>query len=1001
MKLFSLARLPPSASLSATTSSPSAAASSSSRSDDCEEGDGMAEEEGGSSSGSQRDDDGDEYAEMSAANSSTYDSSCGTRSTSRGSAASSARDDVGIDDGGSADSSRGLGRVGGSSFGSETRLGSRDGEASCLRNEEEEDDEEEDGEEEESLMSSESSMPTIPSILQATPSREVLSGYRPKSGHATSSRSRHRHREDGAIGVSSRIDVDDAVSTLRSMEKLLLETFGEDKEGTAGGGMGGGGGLVIPLNSFETRQTLPPVDLEELKAVLERDSPMEIERLYEAIMRELEREEDPEKASRRRKVDSLMDCYASIAGGSTLPTNLGGTFHADSLTTMPTKDDMSLGMQTLQTDGAMAQEKAMAGKTGGGNGAGCDAGRGGKTTRRVAGGGKRRGGGKTKKGSNVKLGLAPASARKGRTGFLGGLFARKNTIRGGVVAKRNNDVVASSAVKTIVGANPDAIAIARTDPPPEQDPPVPPPTASGAIARTFSTPFRGSAVGGIVASGGRDVRRRNDDEGTDSAAQRRGRSAAARTVPDANGGEGGDFWDDESRRSKSRRLILDDGATVPNVTTRPRKSKLSKVQEEPEEKCVTDGKLPLEDGAVVPEKATTVAPKKRLDGAKSGKQPLEGCEVAPKNAPEAAATVGFKKKLDQGCDSDATVISKKQSKSSARGKSSGATYAFVSVRNETKTAEDGVVAPKKVPEAVTAAPKKKLGREGKGNAISKKQSKASTKGKKGSAASAFVSVGDKTKASDGAKTLEAKKPTPRRVESPIRPVDRLRGGRSLAPQSLEAARTNGIMGKPRIEPDMHSKSIEVFFAKVSLPQRGEQADAAVEEGRPSKEGSRKVNAGQPFASPIRLRSQDWGKKKKIKDRAKDETNNKSSGSKSASMGKSNGGCANERWIDPDDVAKPQAIDEIACAMSQYKSVESIAGKASTTSIAASLPFKTPRRTKNTQKKFLRGFEDKDASEDDISLVECELLSIPVQLLSKGGHWFNCSEGFILQQTYSC
>ena len=1075
MKLFSLARLPPSASLSASSSSPSsssssssaAAASSSSRSDDCEEGDGMAEEEGGSSSGSQRDDDGDEYAEMSAANSSTYDSSCGTRSTSRGSAASSARDDVGIDDGGSADSSRGLGRVGGSSFGSETRLGSRDGEASCIRNEEEEEEEEEeedeDCEEEESLMSSESSMPTIPSILQATPSREVLSGYRPKSGHATSSRSRHR-REDGAIGVSSRIDVDDAVSTLRSMEKLLLETFGEDKEGTAGGGMGGGGGLVIPLNSFETRQTLPPVDLEELKAVLERDSPMEIERLYEAIMRELEREEDPKKASRRRKVDSIMDCYASIAGGSTLPTNLGGTFHADSLTTMPTKDDMSLGMQTLQTDGAMAQEKAMAGKTGGGNGAGCDAGRGGKTTRRMAGGGK------TKKGSNVKFGLAPASARKGRTGFLGGLFARKNTIRGGVVAKRNTDVVVSPAVKTIVGVNPDAIAIARTDPPPEQDPPVPPPTASGASARTFSTPFRGSAVGGSVVSGGRDVRRRDDDDGTDSAAQRRGRSAAARTVPDANGGEGGDFWDDESRRSKSRRLILDDGTTVPNVPTRPRKNKLlgakgklSKVQEEQEEKYVTDGKLLLEDGAVVPEKAMTVAPKKRLDGAKRGKQPLEGCEVAPKNAPEAAATVGCKKKLGQGCNSDATVISKKQAKSIARGKSSGATYAIVSVRNEKKTAEDGVVAPKKVPEAkVSAAPKKKLRREGKGNAISKKQSKASTKGKKGSAASAFVSVGDKTKASDGAKTLEVKKHIPREVESPIRLVDRLRGERSLAPQSLEAARTNGIMGKPRIEPDMHSKSIEVVFAKVSLPQRGEQADAAVEEGRPSNEGRRKVNAGQRFASPIRLckvsspqrekqayaaveegkpskeemrkvtagqrfvspirlRSQDWGKKKKIKDRAKDEANNKSSGSKSASMGKGNGGCTNERGIDPDDVAKPQAIDEIACTMSQYKSVESIpqaideiactmsqyksvesiAGKGSKTSIAASLPFKTPHRTKNTQKIFLRGFEDKDASEDDISFVERELLSIPAQLLSKGGHWFNCSEGFILQQTYSC
>ena len=241
---------------------------------------------------------------------------------------------------------------------------------------------------------------------------------------------------------------------------------------------------------------------------------------------------------------------------------------------------------------------------------------------------------------------------------------------------------------------------------------------------------------------------------------------------------------------------------------------------------------------------------------------------------------------------------------------------------------------------------------------------------------------------------------------------------------------------------MHSKSIEVVFAKVSLPQRGEQADAAVEEGRPSNEGRRKVNAGQRsaspirlckvsspqrekqayaaveegkpskeemrkvtagqrFVSPIRLRSQDWGKKKKIKDRAKDEANNKSSGSKSASMGKGNGGCTNERGIDPDDVAKPQAIDEIACTMSQYKSVESIAGKGSKTSIAASLPFKTPHRTKNTQKIFLRGFEDKDASEDDISFVERELLSIPAQLLSKGGHWFNCSEGFILQQTYSC
>ncbi len=278
--------------------------------------------------------------------------------------------------------------------------------------------------------------------------------------------------------------------------------------------------------------------------------------------------------------------------------------------------------------------------------------------------------------------------------------------------------------------------------------------------------------------------------------------------------------------------------------------------------------------------------------------------------------------------------------------------------------------------------------------MSKKQSKASTMGKKGSAASAFVSVGDKTKASDGAKTLEAKKPISRGVESPLRPGGRLRGGRSLAPQSLEADRTNGIMGKHIIEPNMHSKSIEVVFAKVSLPQRGEQADAAVEEGRLSKDGRRKVNAGQRFASPIRLRSQDWGKKKKIEDRAKDETNTKSSGSKSASMGKSNGGS------DPDDVAKPQAIDEIACAMSQYKYVESIAGKASKTSIASSLPFKTPRRTKNSQKKFLRGFEDKDASEDDISFVERELLSIPAQLLSMGGHCFNCSDGFIPQPTYS-
>ena len=231
--------------------------------------------------------------------------------------------------------------------------------------------------EEDETDSTDSSMPTIPSVLLTTMSKEALSGYRPKNDKYT------------PTSTTGRIDIDDVIDNWKSMERQLLLGGSPSQEGE-----GKEQQKQQQHVKFCDDVTLPPVDLDELRAVLERDDRGEIERLYDAIVKsrttndaiseaeengeseseisdnndsktsssKLQREDDitaePSNyikvvdsvetydSSLASKIEHLVDCYASLEGASTLLTTMGGSSedadnndgHPSSIKRQPHKD---------------------------------------------------------------------------------------------------------------------------------------------------------------------------------------------------------------------------------------------------------------------------------------------------------------------------------------------------------------------------------------------------------------------------------------------------------------------------------------------------------------------------------------------------------------------------------------------------------------------------------------------------------------------------------------
>jgi len=279
--------------------------------------------------------------------------------------------------------------------------------------EEEEDVDDEDNHEEEAEETeleeddetdfTDSSMPTIPSVLHTTMSKEALSGYRPKNDKYT------------PTSTTGRIDIDDVIDNWKSMEKQLLLGAGSPSQE--------GEGEEQQKQKQQQQHvkfcddvTLPPVDLDELRAVLERDDRGEIERLYDAIVKSRttndtisEAEEDGESEfvisddnndgktsssklqredditakpsnyievvdsvetydSLTSKIEHLVDCFASLEGASTLLTTMGGSSedadnndgHPSSIKRQPRKDVVaevqSELTQRLLTNNAAARE---------------------------------------------------------------------------------------------------------------------------------------------------------------------------------------------------------------------------------------------------------------------------------------------------------------------------------------------------------------------------------------------------------------------------------------------------------------------------------------------------------------------------------------------------------------------------------------------------------------------------------------------------------------------
>jgi len=172
----------------------------------------------------------------------------------------------------------------------------------------------------ENSTSSDSTVPTIPSTLHATPSNARLAEYKPKCHGA---RSPDKASAPFALfqsyqTLSSRVNVDDAILFYQKMSELL----GPDVIPS-----------VIPADPslLSCDKTVDPVDLAELRGLLVNEDPAEIRELYDAIVGELKMTSTRELEEHQRdmadgdRVECLLDCYASIAGESTLPSTGGST----------------------------------------------------------------------------------------------------------------------------------------------------------------------------------------------------------------------------------------------------------------------------------------------------------------------------------------------------------------------------------------------------------------------------------------------------------------------------------------------------------------------------------------------------------------------------------------------------------------------------------------------------------------------------------------------------
>jgi len=174
---------------------------------------------------------------------------------------------------------------------------------------------EEDGEEScgscGSMDDEESAKPPVPTSFSAKPN--PMMDYVPqynlcKKDSKVKEGKKKKKKKDGVHGGGEKIDVDQALEHYYEMEKLLP---GETPP-------------IITMSSSASTETLEPVDLAQLKTVLDSEPQSEIDSMYAQIIEGIREEiEDFEAAENREdKVDMLLQCYGSFAGDSTLASDI-------------------------------------------------------------------------------------------------------------------------------------------------------------------------------------------------------------------------------------------------------------------------------------------------------------------------------------------------------------------------------------------------------------------------------------------------------------------------------------------------------------------------------------------------------------------------------------------------------------------------------------------------------------------------------------------------------
>jgi hypothetical protein len=815
----------------------------------------------------------------------------------------------------------------------------------------EETDSDEEEEEEVTLISEESSIPalSLPSFIPLTPSKEILSGYRPKSNHARGSSSARRYPCSMNLGheftrspklTNTRIDVDEAIETLRSMERLLgITSSANDGVARKSGDGREDDGLVVPVNnrSFESRTTLPPVD--------------------------------------------LLNFSTSIADWSTLPTNMGGTVDGESTASVG-NDGASSHMQTNEAvvsqiaEGSTGFTVLGKGVEGGGWGGGMRRGKT-KGMRRITSNSIRNAG-----GSKIRHDPADAwhkinAAVQVRRNLLGGLFA-KNKRLGGVT--KMNHIANAKKTEGI-----EELACVPS-PPANHLPHLRSKECMKSQTNATSQPLApisaqngdSSTMGGNNADVERIIKGNEIDESRAVLDTRKTSEIMGRIVRTGSGGVdinyGGGIMTSMSTtesRLSSLSFNKDEGHTNSDNEYQNRQPDHDSVQNEALKKPIN---INRKHSNATTRSTTTTASSSFSMPFRPSKISLVEKDVFQNEFQDASRTQVdddlCRRAARATCLNNMPKLPRKDNFGGDGKSVNGGALSMVNCMLSKGMGDKELVSG--VPQPKQAASVMKGGKMVEGRMKFKNQCKSGDKDVNGNAISPFKSTLNKKNASGRVEAFEVK-PDPSGVINIACPVNSLKGGGSL-PQFGEAS-FDSTTGNPRIELNLRSLDIEVIGTKACLQQRDSQVDAIVRKGNIAQEGRRR------FASPVRVM-------KRGADKVEGKPNAKEFETKSATKGKSKRGSVDGKGLGTGIIATQKAMDEHATAIRKSSTNKK---KDSGTSFTNSLPIKTHCSKKKSKVKIPLRVEDENDSGDDVSFIERELLAIPARLMSKEADLFNWND----------